>query len=175
MKVDRFIVPPNFEREIFVRRPLNNTEPVYISRIKLKSRPNSHHLVVYDFRSKVLLPAMDEMRDLRNLDNSLNINTVFQMSNHVFLGGGTDPNSDYSFPEGTALRLPANSSVDLNPHYFNKTKENLYGENYVNLYTVPASQVKNVVSMIDFNNSSFTLPPIKRPSLRRTFIILMVL
>jgi len=159
LKVDRFIVPPNFEREIFVRRPLNNTEPVYISRIKLKSRTNSHHLVLYDFRSKLLLPVMDEMRDLRNLDNSLNISTFLQMSNHVFLGGGTDPNSDYSFPEGTALRLPANSSVDLNPHYFNKTKENLYGENYVNLYTVPASQVKNVVSMIDFNNSSFTLPP----------------
>ena len=159
LKVDRFIVPPNFEREIFVRRALNNTEPIYVSRIKLKSRPNSHHLVVYDFRSKLLLPNMDEIRDLRNLDNSLNIGTVFQMSNHIFLGGGTDPNSDYSFPEGTALKLPANSSVDLNPHYFNKTKDNLYGENYVNLYTVPESQVKNVVSMIDFNNSSFTLPP----------------
>jgi hypothetical protein len=159
LKVDRFIVPPNFEREIFVRRPLNNTEPVYISRIKLKSRSNSHHLVVYDFRSKLILPNMDEMRDLRNIDNSLNINTVIQMSNHIFLGGGTDPNSDYLFPEGTALKLPANSSVDLNPHYFNKTKDNLYGENYVNLYTIPESQVKNVVNMIDFNNSSFTLPP----------------
>lgn len=159
LKVDRFIVPPNFEREVFVRRPLNNTEPVYVSRIKLKSRSNSHHLVVYDFRSKLILPNMDEMRDLRNIDNSLNINTVIQMSNHIFLGGGTDPNSDYLFPEGTALKLPANSSVDLNPHYFNKTKDNLYGENYVNLYTIPESQVKNVVNMIDFNNSSFTLPP----------------
>ena len=158
LKVDRFIVPPNFEREIFVRRPLNNTDAIYVSRIKLKSRANSHHLVVYDFRSKLLLPNMDELRDLRNTDNSLNINTVLQMSNHIFLGGGTDPNSDYSFPEGTALKLPANSSVDLNPHYFNKTKDNLYGENYVNLYTIPQSQVKNVVSMIDFNNSSFSLP-----------------
>ena len=159
LKVDRFIVPPNFEREIFVRRPLNNTEAIYVSRIKLKSRVNSHHLVVYDFRSKLMLPNMDELRDLRNSDNSLNINTVLQMSNHIFLGGGTDPNSDYSFPEGTALKLPINSSVDLNPHYFNKTKDNLYGENYVNLYTIPESQVKNVVNMIDFNNSSFSLPP----------------
>lgn len=158
LKVDRFIVSPNFEREVFVRRPLNNVEPVYVSRIKLKSRTNSHHLVVYDFRSKLNLPNMDELRDLRNIDNSLNIGTVLQMSNHIFLGGGTDPNSDYSFPEGTALKLPANSSVDLNPHYFNKTKDNLYGENYVNLYTVPQSQVKNVVNMIDFNQSTFTLP-----------------
>lgn len=169
LKVDRFIVPPNFEREIFVRKSLNNTEAVYVSRIKLKSRANSHHLVVYDFRSKLMLPNMDEIRDLRNIDNSLNINTVLQMSNHIFLGGGTDPNSDYTFPEGTALKLPANSSVDLNPHYFNKTKDNLYGENYVNLYTVPASQVKNVVSMIDFNNSNFTLPPNKTTIITKNF------
>jgi hypothetical protein len=112
---------------------------------------------------------MDEIRDLRNIDNSLNINTVLQMSNHIFLGGGTDPNSDYTFPEGTALKLPPNSSVDLNPHYFNKTKDNLYGENYVNLYTVPASQVKNVVSMIDFNNSNFTLPPNKSTIITKNF------
>jgi hypothetical protein len=169
LKVDRFIVPPNFEREIFVRKSLNNTDAVYVSRIKLKSRSNSHHLVVYDFRSKLMLPNMDEIRDLRNIDNSLNINTVLQMSNHIFLGGGTDPNSDYTFPEGTALKLPANSSVDLNPHYFNKTKDNLYGENYVNLYTVPASQVKNVVSMIDFNNSNFTLPPNKTTIITKNF------
>jgi hypothetical protein len=170
LKVDRFIVPPNFEREVFVRRPLNNTDAVYVSRIKLKSRSNSHHLVVYDFRSKLLLPNMDELRDLRNTDNSLNINTVLQMSNHVFLGGGTDPNSDYSFPEGTALKLPANSSVDLNPHYFNKTKDNLYGENYVNLYTIPESQVKNVVSMIDFNNSSFSLPANQTTVITKDFL-----
>jgi hypothetical protein len=170
LKVDRFIVPPNFEREVFVRRSLNNTEAVYVSRIKLKSRTNSHHLVVYDFRSKSVLPGVDEMRDLRNFDNSLNISTVVQMSNHIFLGGGTDPNSDFSFPEGTALKLPINSSVDLNPHYFNKTKDNLYGENYVNLYTVPESQVKNVVNMIDFNNTSFSLPPNQTTIITKDFL-----
>ncbi len=158
LKVERFIVAPDFERELFIRRPLNNSEPVYVNRIKLKSRANSHHLVVYDFRSKAVLPSLDVIRDLRNPDNSINFVTALQMSNHIFLGGGTDPNSDYTFPEGTALMLPANSSLDLNPHYFNRTKEILYGENYINLYTVPAAQVKRVVSMIDFNNTVLNLP-----------------
>ena len=54
--------------------------------------------------------------------------------------------------------FPANSSIDVNPHYFNRTKENLYGENYVNLYTVPAAQVKKVVNMIDFNNTTLNIP-----------------
>ncbi|MFM6938242.1 MAG: hypothetical protein ACKOXH_11245 [Aquirufa sp.] len=169
LKVDRFLVPPNFERELFVRRPLNNTAPVYVARIKLKSRANSHHMVLYDFRSKTLLPNTDEVRDLRNLDNSLNISTVLQMSNHIFLGGGTDPNSDYRFPAGMALQLPANASIDLNPHYFNKTTDNLYGENYVNLYTVPADQVKQVVKMIDFNVTSFTLPANQKTTITTDF------
>lgn len=169
LKVDRFVVPPNFERELFVRRPLNNAAPVYIARIKLKSRANSHHMVLYDFRTKSLLPNLDEYRDLRNLDNSLNIGTVIQMSNHIFLGGGTDPNSDYRFPAGMALQLPVNASIDLNPHYFNKTSENLYGENYVNLYTVPADQVKQVVKMIDFNVTNFTLPANQKTTITRDF------
>lgn len=169
LKVDRFIVAPNFERELFVRRSLNNAEPIYVNRIKLKSRSNSHHMVLYDYRSKTALPTLDEMRDLRNLDNSLNITTVIQMSNHIFLGGGTDPNSDYTFPEGTALLLPANASIDLNPHYFNKTKDNFYGENYVNLYTVPAAQVKKVVKMIDFNNTSLSLPANQTTIISKSF------
>lgn len=169
LKVDRFVVPPNFERELFVRRPLNNTAPIYVSRIKLKSRANSHHMVLYDFRSKTTLPAVDDVRDLRNLDNSLNLTTVIQMSNHIFLGGGTDPNSDYTFPEGMALQLPVNASIDLNPHYFNKTTGNLYGENYVNLYTVPADQVKKIVQMIDFNVTNFSLPANQTTTITKDF------
>jgi hypothetical protein len=169
LKIDRFSVAPNFEREIFVRRPLNNLEPIYVNRIKLKSRANSHHLVLYDFKDKNILPNLNEIRDLRNADGSYDILTYLTLANHVFLGGGTDPNSDYSFPEGTALLLPAKSSIDVNPHYFNRTSEPLYGENYVNLYTTTADQVKNVVKMIDFNNTNFTLPAGKKTTITSTF------
>ncbi|MHA8066112.1 hypothetical protein V7S76_05425 [Aquirufa sp. ROCK2-A2] len=169
LKVDKFTVAPNFEREIFVRRPLNNTEPIYVNRIKLKSRPNSHHLVLYDFKNKSLLPNLNEVRDLRNADGSTDLLTVFSLANHIFLGGGTDPNSDYNFPAGTALLLPANSSIDVNPHYFNRTSEPLYGENYVNLYTVKADQVKNVVKMIDFANINFSLPAGKKTTITTHF------
>ncbi len=169
LKIDKFTVAPNFEREIFVRRPLNNASPVYVNRIKLKSRSNSHHLVLYDFKDKSFLPNLNEVRDLRNADGSYDFLTYLTLANHIFLGGGTDPNSDYTFPEGTALMLPANSSIDVNPHYFNRTSEPLYGENYVNLYTVPATQVKNVVKMIDFNNLNFKLPANKKTTITTNF------
>jgi hypothetical protein len=169
LKVDKFEVAPNFERELFVRRNVGNTTDVYINRIKLQSRQNSHHMVLYDFRNKTGLPVLDQIRDLRNPDNGLNIITALQASNHVFLGGGTQANQEYIFPEGTALMLPANYSIDLNPHYFNKTNNVLYGENVVNLYTTDKSKVKYVVKTIDFNNTNFTVFPNTKTVITKDF------
>jgi hypothetical protein len=45
----------------------------------------------------------------------------------------------------------------------------LYGENYVNLYTVKADQVKKVVKMIDFNNINFSLPAGKKTTITSNF------
>lgn len=160
MQVEKFSIQPNFEREIFVRKAVGNTTDIYVNRLKFQSRTNSHHMVLYDFRDKTgsNLPAINTIRDLRNPDNTLNLVTALQMSNHVFLGGGTNASQEYTFPEGTALLLPAGMTVDLNPHYFNKTTDFHFGENNVNLYTVDKSKVKNVVKTIDFNNTSFSLP-----------------
>jgi hypothetical protein len=158
LKVDKFEVAPNFERELFVRRMVGNTTEIYVNRIKLQSRQNSHHMVLYDFRNKTGLPTLDQIRDLRNPDNGLNLVTAVQASNHIFLGGGTQANQEYVFPEGTALMLPANYSIDLNPHYFNKTNNVLYGENVVNLYTTDKAKVKYVVKTIDFNNTTLNIP-----------------
>jgi hypothetical protein len=169
LKVDKFEVAPNFERELFVRRMIGNTSEIYVNRIKLQSRPNSHHMVLYDYRNLVGLPAVDVVRDLRNPDNGLNISTVLQMSNHIFLGGGTQSNQEYVFPEGTALLLPANYSMDLNPHYFNKTNIPLYGENYVNLYTTQKAKVKYVVKTIDFNNTNLTIFPNAKTIISKDF------
>ncbi len=167
--VDKFTVNPNFERELFVRRNVGNATDVYINRIKLKSRPNSHHMVIYDFRDKKTLPVMDQIRDLRNSDNTLNFVTAIQLSNHVFLGGGTEANQEYIFPEGTGLLLPANFSVDLNPHYFNKSSNILYGENYVNLYTTEKAKIKYVVKTLDFNNTALNIDAKAKITLTKDF------
>jgi len=170
LKVDKFSVAANFERELFVRRNVGNASEIYINKIKLQARPNSHHMVLYDYRDRTNLPVLDQIRDLRNPDNSLNLSTLIQMQNHIFLGGGTQSNQEYVFPEGTALLLPANYSMDLNPHYFNKTDTVLYGENYVNLYTTPKKNVKYVVKTIDFANQNFTIFPNTQTIITKDFL-----
>lgn len=169
LKVERFDVKPNFERELFIRRELKNPEDIYVKRIQLRGRANSHHFVIYDFRDPKNLPAANQVRDLRNPDGTVNVATFFSMQNHVFLGGGTQTNSEYTFPEGMALRIAANGSLDLNPHYYNRTNGVVYGENYANFYTVPKASVKNVVKMLDLSNEALTLPPGQRTTVTKNF------
>lgn len=169
LKVDKFDIAPNFERELFVRKEIGNKQDIYVNKIQLKSRQNSHHMVIYDFRNKNIAPRMNTLRDLRNPDNTLNFETVLSMSNHTFLAGGTDSQQEYVFPEGTALLLPANASVDLNPHYFNRTNQVRYGENYVNFFTIEPQKVKNVVKMLDLGNQSISIEPNQRKTFTKTW------
>jgi len=169
LKIDKFDVQANFEREIFIRKTTPNNVPVYVNKIELKGRSNSHHFLVYGFNNPSFLPVENKIRDLRNSDGSLNLQTFAEMQNHLFIGGGTDVNNSVVLPEGAAIKIMPNMPIDLNAHYFNKTKLVLQGENYVNFHTIPASSVKNEVKMLDLNNINFTLPPNQRKTITKNF------
>ncbi|MBC7922468.1 MAG: hypothetical protein H7Z75_15415 [Ferruginibacter sp.] len=169
VKLDRFAVNPDFEREVFVHRAIGNPSEMYVNRIVLRSRPNSHHMVLYDFRDRAVLPPLDQVRDLRNPDNTLNRPTTLTMANHLFLGGGTQANQDYTLPAGTALKFPANHSIDLNAHYFNKTRTVLYGENYVNLYTTDPAKVQKIVQELDLGNQSLEITANQRKTFTKSW------
>lgn len=159
LSIDSFAVIPNSEREVFVRRNTPNTTTVYINKIIMQGRPNSHHFVLYGFQNTALLPPVNTLRDLYNNDASINISTFTQMQNHIFLAGGTDVNTTYTFPAGVALKLPAATALDLNAHYFNKqTNGNFTGENFINLYTVPQANVLKEAQSINFANYNFSIP-----------------
>ena len=165
-KIDPFDIAPNFEREIFIRKNTPNTETVYVNRIQLRGMSNSHHLVVYSFRNPLFLPQENIIRDLRSLSGVLNFEN---MQNHVFIGGGTDVNTDFKLPAGVALQVSPSMPLDLNAHYFNKTNSVLKGENYVNFYTVPASSVQNVAKTFDLNNLDISIPPGQRKTFTKNF------
>ena len=159
LKIDPFTVSPNSEREVFVNRPTPNLATVYVNKFVMRGRPNSHHFVLYGFQNPATAPPLNTLRDLYNLDGSINSNTFLQMQNHVFLAGGTDVNTTYNFPAGVALKIPAGTGLDLNAHYFNKqVTGTLPGENYVNLYTVPQALVVKEAKSINFANYNFNLP-----------------
>ncbi len=169
VKLDPFEIYPYFEREIFVHKPLNNTESIFVNKFQLKMHPGSHHFILYGFRNKQSLPALNEIRDLRNKDLSFNYTTLQQIGNHVFYFGGSESNMTFNFPEGTAVELPANMTFDVNSHYFNKGAKAYNGEVYMNLYTVAKEKVKKTLKVLDLGNSTFVLPPKKTTVATRDF------
>ena len=165
LAINAFTVSPNTEREVFVNRTTPNTSTVYVNKITMQGRPNSHHFVLYGFQSTTLLPPVNTLRDLYNSDASINITTFAQMQNHIFLGGGTDVNTTYTFPAGVALKVPPATALDLNAHYFNKQNINLTGENYINMYTVSQANVVKEAQSINFANYNFSIPANSRKTI----------
>jgi len=168
MTLGPFEVYPNFEREIFSRQLLGNTETIYVNRYQIKMRPGSHHFILYGFRNGTL-PPLNTIRDLRNKNGSLDFGVFAQMQNHIFNFGGMESLEDYSFPSGTAVELPANTSFDMNSHYFNKGSKSTTGEVNINLYTVPKEKVIKVLKVLDLGNSSLSLPPNKKTVISKSF------
>ncbi|GAB4029154.1 monooxygenase [Spirosoma gilvum] len=169
MAVPQFDIQPNFERELFTRRMVGNTTDIYVNRYETKMRNGSHHFVAYDFSNKSLLPNLNDIRDLRNPDNSLNVVTALSMSNHVYLAGSQAQYQNYVFPEGAALLIPANASLDLNSHFVNKTTSVMKGEAQINFYTIDKSKVVNVVQTLNLSNTNLTIPTGKTVTLSKSF------
>ena len=165
LAINAFTVSPKTEREVFVNRTTPNTSTVYVNKFTMQGRPNSHHFVLYGFRSNALLPPVNTLRDLYNPDATINITTFAQMQNHIFLGGGTDVNITYTFPEGVALKVPPATALDLNAHYFNNQNTNLKGENYINMYTVSQANVLKEAQSINFANYNFSIPANSRKTI----------
>jgi len=169
LHLEPFEVANTYERELFIRKPVGNATELYINRVQSRMRPGSHHFILYDFKSLTNLPAMGQIRDLRNADGSSNLLTFLSMQNHVFWAGTQTQEHDYSFPEGVALRIPPNYSFDFNSHYVNKTGGKIPGEVYVNLYKIDKAKVKIVANSLNLANESLNLPAGKSTVVTKTF------
>jgi hypothetical protein len=169
VNIEKFEVAPQFEREFFVRKNLGNTEDIYVNRFEIKMRRNSHHFLLYDFsESLVNLPEINKIRDIRNLDGSMNTSNMFTMLYHIYIAGAQTPYVDFKFPEGVVLKFDTNASIDFNSHYVNKQNVPIDGEVNVNLHTIPESEVQKIAGTINWGNQQFSLPANKVTVITKT-------
>jgi hypothetical protein len=170
VNIEPFEVAPEFEREFFVYKKLGNTEDIFVNRVEIKMRQNSHHFLLYDFNDEITSkPAYDVVRDIRNSNGSLNYPNMIPMLYHVYVAGAQTPYMDYQFPQGVALKFPAGAAIDFNSHYVNKQKVSITGEVNVNLHTVPSSSVIREAKTLNLGNTNFTLPAMQRTTISKTF------
>jgi len=170
INLDKFEVAANFEREFFVYKKLGNSEDIYVNRVQIKMRQNSHHFLLYDFNDQITAkPALDVIRDIRNPNGSMNYPNMIPMLNHVYMAGAQTPLMEYQFPGGVALKFSAGAALDFNSHYVNKQSVPIEGEVNVNLHTIPISDVNKIARTLDLGNTNFTLPPKEKTTIRKTF------
>ncbi|WP_411281528.1 hypothetical protein [Gemmatimonas sp.] len=174
-KVDSFAVTPLSERELFVNRRVGNATDLYITRIESRMRPGSHHLLLYSFDERNTAfpcntrPTVDVVRDIRNRDGTLNLLNMLPMACHVYFAGAMTPDFDYRFPAGVALRLPANTSLDFNVHYVNRSPADLAGEAFANLYFTDRANIQTVARTLNYANQDIPLPPGRRTTHTKVF------
>lgn len=174
LHLDRFGVAPQFERELFSYRRVANVSEVFVNAVEIAMRVNSHHFVAYTFVEGTpdsIIPPLDVIRDIRNLDGTLNFANMRPMAYHVFFAGSMSPKTEWRFPDGVALRLPPDAALDLNSHYVNRTDAEIPGEVYVNLHTVDPSDVRHVAHALNLGNFGILLPPKQRTTLTKTFLM----
>ena len=169
LHVKQFEIQPDSEREFFYYQPLDNPEPVYINQVEISMRPGSHHFLIYGFQANVPIPQPQVYRELRDKNGSYILTTIQSMRFHTFVAGTQCPKMNYKFPAGIALRIPANSGFDLNSHYVNRTKSEILGEVYANLYYADPKQVEHMAEVITFTNLDIRLPPNRITTLHKTF------
>lgn len=172
LKLQPFSVQATFEREFFDYLAVGNTQEAWVNRIQTNMRTGSHHFVLYTFdpsMPSILLPATGVIRDLRDANGTYNIGTLVAMEFHVFFGGSQLQQSDFTFPPGVAMRLPAGARIDVNSHYVNSSSTAITGEAEANLYTIPASQVQNEARALFLNNTDILVPQGRDTTIRKTF------
>jgi hypothetical protein len=172
LHIGPFDVRPNFEREIFYYVPLNNAQDLFIERVEMNMRPGSHHFLLDTFQKNTpsyIIPPPYVIRDIRDSTGSYILANVVPMQYHEFFAGTQWPLLNYHFPTGVALRLPANTGLDMNSHYANRSASIIPGEAYANLYFADPAKIKYVAEVLNLNNTSISLPPQKITTLTRTF------
>lgn len=149
-----FPIPANYEREIFLRMNVGNTEDIYVTKFEALCRPGTHHLIAYGYEDEndVMNAEIGVMRD-QNLPDGRGNLTLTMGSGSMFCGAQT-PDFIQQFPPGVAVKIPANATFDMNSHYFNLTDNILFGEVYLNLETIPVDSVTELLVYDDIDNDN---------------------
>jgi hypothetical protein len=172
LRLGPFDVAPNFDRELFSYSPLNHAQDLFIERVEITMRPGSHHFLLATFQENTpsyIMPPPNVIRDIRDSNGNYIYQNLLTMQYHKFFAGTQWPLMNYHFPPGVALRLPANSGLDMNSHYANRSSTIIKGEVYANLHFAEPAKIKHVAEVLQLSNFDINLPPQKITTLTKTF------
>jgi hypothetical protein len=117
---------------------------MYIGGFRVSSPPGTHHEILTV--SPATAPVGPYPCDGSNLDTQM-----------LFAGGiGTNP---LEFPTGVAIKLPANTIINLNLHLVNYSDAPLAGTSGIQVLQVAASDVVHEADMMFLGKGTLMIPP----------------
>ncbi|MEM7617972.1 MAG: hypothetical protein AAF244_01180 [Pseudomonadota bacterium] len=149
--------------------PIGNTEDIYVNKFEVLCRPGTHHLIAYGYwnENDPSHPPVGVIRDQNLPDGRGNFNLTMGSGNMYC--GAQSANFIQDFPDGIAVRIPAGATIDVNSHYFNLTDATIFGEAFLNLHTVPESDVTEVLEYSNIDNEEeLFLPPNEATTIEHT-------
>ncbi|MBD1208561.1 MAG: hypothetical protein H9535_09030 [Ignavibacteria bacterium] len=170
MRLDPFSVPPQNEREIYFAR--QNTQELIMTKFEMVQRDRSHHFILYGYdpaRSGATTPKPNIIRDLYLPDGQLIPARFPEMSGRTFLIASQLKAETIQFPEGMAMRIPANWLLDFNSHYTNGTRDTIRGEVVFNIHTTTADRVKTFIRPLQLGFFNLLLQPKRETVVETTF------
>ncbi len=169
IRIEPFPVQSNFEREFYIRKSLGNANEEYLTGFEMKARPGTHHLIAYSTNDDGPMPPENVMVDQNQPNNTLSFRSGIGAKGPLF----QSPQANYKFnlPAGYGLVIPKNTSFIMNSHYFNKTAATRFGEIYMNFYTKPKEQIKQLLEVDYLSPENITLPANKKTTMTTDFIM----
>ena len=160
------------DREFLYYQPYETETDQLVSRYEISYRPGSHHFILYNYEQGESTPQPEVYRDIRNQNGRVDLRTAFEIGGlfpFQFFIGSQAPYTNFSFPPGVALRLPAGQGFDLNSHSVNRGTESQVGEVYVNMHMSDPEDIIHVADYGSFSNGDLHLPPQQETVVSRTF------
>ena len=173
LHVGPFDVWPSEEhdREFLYFIPEETGEDLFIRGFEISMREGSHHFILYNYPIGENIPPANTYRDIRTQDgrNQAALIELGYLFPFRFFIGTQTPHTNFYFPRGIALRLPAGRGFDMNSHSVNRTGQTRIGEVYVNLHTIDESEVQFVAQPGYFSNEDIFLPAQQTTTINRVF------
>lgn len=169
LHVGPFEIAAHQEREIYYFIPQDNQTELFVQRFEVSMRPGSHHFLLNRYEADNF-PKAHTYRDLYNERNTYKWSTLLSIQGRLYLYGSQYRYAQYSFPEGVALRLPAECGPEINVHYVNTQDYPIQGEVWVNVHTIPASAVSYQAETLYLDNRDIHLPAHKETTLSSTYL-----
>ena len=170
-----FKIEAGKELEVFYATPIkdeNGQTPegdIFVNGFDIFYPTGSHHFILYRVTRLGLRRGLLETNVVSGI--GVNSEDTFRVvdpkeGEHLALLdrlpiiGSQRAETEIRFPEGVALRIAGDTIFDMNSHYVNLLgTEELIGETYVNLWTLPPEEVKHEVRGFAVSNKDIEVLP----------------